>query len=114
MKPVGDLPAKLRSGLSAFVFWLVLAVPVYGGFYACSAWLADKLADKPFATAAECNRALAYVQRQRLRFPGDYDPDKEAESCVKAAGGGWCGVNFWIDDPRRMRAADGHSCFLHL
>jgi hypothetical protein len=52
------ITAKLKSAIIATVGWLALAVPFYGGLYACSEWLAPE----PFATAAECRRALAELQ----------------------------------------------------
>jgi hypothetical protein len=59
--PLETTTAKLKSaasGIIAVVGWLALAVPFYVGLYACSEWLTPE----PFATAAECHRALAYLQ----------------------------------------------------
>ena len=56
--PPEMMMAKLKSAVIATVIWLACAVPVFGGLYACSVWLTPE----PFATVAECYRALAYVQ----------------------------------------------------
>jgi len=53
-----------------------LAVPFYGGLYACSVWLTPE----PFATAAECNEALA-----RLEY---YDGHHGVEWCAELERGG--------------------------
>jgi hypothetical protein len=82
--PPETITAKLKSGLSgigAIVGWLALAVPFYGGLYACSEWLTPE----PFATAAECHRALAYVQ---------YHDGHHGESCVELERGGWCAMAY--------------------
>jgi hypothetical protein len=34
--------AKLKSAIISTVGWLVLAIPFYGGLYACSVWLMPK------------------------------------------------------------------------
>jgi hypothetical protein len=77
--------AKLKSAIIATVIWLACAVPVYGGFAACSAWLTSK----PFATEAECQRALAYVQDRE----GDH-----GEYCAELQQGGWCAFEYDIGE----------------
>jgi hypothetical protein len=71
------ITAKLKSAIIATVGWLALAVPFYGGLYACSEWLAPE----PFATAAECRRALAELQ---------YHEGHHGEYCAELERGGWC------------------------
>jgi hypothetical protein len=69
--------AKLKSAIIATVIWLACAVPLYGGLYACSVWLTPE----PFATAAECHRALAELQ---------YHEGHYGEYCAELERGGWC------------------------
>ena len=69
--------AKLKSAIISTVGWFVLAVPFYGGVYACSAWLTPE----PFATAAECRDALA-----RLEY---YEGHGAVEWCAELERGGW-------------------------
>jgi hypothetical protein len=68
----------------ATVIWLACAVPLYGGLYACSVWLTPE----PFKTAAECSRALAYLQ---------YHEGHHDEYCAELERGGWCAFEY---DPR--------------
>jgi hypothetical protein len=75
--------AKLKdaiTGILEIVGWLALAVALYGGLYACSVWLTPE----PFATAAECERALAYLEQ--------HDPPRQPEWCAELERGGWCAV----------------------
>jgi len=70
--PPETMMAKLKSAIIATVIWLACAVPVFGGLYACSVWLTPE----PFATAAECYRALEYVQYHE-RHHGEYCAELE-------------------------------------
>jgi hypothetical protein len=72
--------AKLKDAVISTVIWLACAVPLYGGLYACSVWLAPE----PFATEAECRRALAEVQ-SREGHHGEY--------CAELERGGWVWQN---------------------
>jgi hypothetical protein len=58
-----------------------LGVPL-GGLYACLVWLTPE----PFATEAECNRALANVQY--------YDGHRNVEWCAELERGGWCAMAY--------------------
>jgi hypothetical protein len=73
--------AKLKSGITATLIWLACAVPLYGGLYACSVWLTPE----PFATEAECQRALAYLQ---------YREGHHGEYCAELERGGWCALSY--------------------
>jgi hypothetical protein len=79
--PPETTTARLKSGIIATVGWLALAVPFYGGLYACSEWLTPE----PFATAAECHRALAYLQ---------YHDGHHGEWCAELERGGWCAMAY--------------------
>jgi hypothetical protein len=77
--------AKLKSAIIstvATVAWLVSAVALYGGLYACSEWLTPE----PFTTAAECHDALA-----RLQY---YDGHHGVEWCAELERGGWCAMAY--------------------
>jgi hypothetical protein len=69
--------AKLKSAIVATVIWLACGVPLLVGSYACSVWLTPE----PFATEAECRRALAEVQ---------YHEGHHGEYCAELERGGWC------------------------
>ena len=75
--------AKLKSAISAIVAtaaWLASMA----GLYACWDWLTPE----PFATVAECHRALAYLQ---------YHEGHHGEYCAELERGGWCAFAY---DPR--------------
>jgi hypothetical protein len=83
--PPETIAAKLKSGLFgivAIVGWLALAVPFYRGLYACSEWLMRE----PFATAAECHQALAYLEY--------HDGHHDGEWCAELERGGWCAMAY--------------------
>jgi len=63
--------AKLKSAIIATVCWL----------YACSEWQTPE----PFATAAECHRALAELQYYEGHH-GEYRAELER--------GGWCAMAY--------------------
>jgi hypothetical protein len=67
--------ARLKSAIISTVIWLACAIPLYGGLYACSAWLTPE----PFATAAQCHRALAELQ---------YSQGHHGEYCAELEKGG--------------------------
>jgi hypothetical protein len=75
---------KLKS-IFTTAGWLALAVAsygvLYGGLYACSEWLAPE----PFATAAECHRALTELQ---------YSEGHHGEYCAELERGGWCALAY--------------------
>jgi hypothetical protein len=83
-RPPKTITAKLKSGIAATVGWLVVAVPCYSGFYACSEWLTQE----PFATAAECHRALA-----RLEYLDGHRGGPELW-CAELERGGWCAMAY--------------------
>jgi hypothetical protein len=70
--------AKLKSAIStiiATVAWLASVA----GLYACWDWLTPE----PFATEAECHRALAYLEQHD-------GPPRQPEWCAELERGGWC------------------------
>jgi hypothetical protein len=84
--------SKLKSAIMATVIWLACAILLYGGLYACSVWLTPE----PFKTAAECSRALAYLQ---------YHEGHHDEYCAELERGGWCAFEY---DP----SSGTDRCFL--
>jgi hypothetical protein len=67
--------AKLKSAIIPIVCWLAVAIPVYGGLYACS----ESLKHEPLDYAT-CERALAALQ---------YANGHHGETCLELERG-WC------------------------